>query len=739
MLYFPIRRWLNALLLITSLVLCQAAAVLSAPSPDSVSGNPGQWGKTPYLGWTSWNLEASKNSQYGLVWLNEANIKVQADAMRKILGPHGYQYINIDSDWCGGYDQYGRPITDLKRFPDGIAGLAAYLHKNGQKIGIYWIPGVQRGVYDQNPLILGTHYHIRDIVAQPLQAGNAFGDWHLKIDFTKPGAQEFIDSIAALWASWGIDYLKLDGVGPGSDSEIDSRDNVKAYYLAFKKTHRPIWLELSWRMDHNYVGFWQRFSNGRRVTDDIDSHDQFMTGWDEVRTRITEEPLWSEDAGPGKGWNDFDAMPVGNPSLDGLTDDERQSLVSFWAVECAPLYTGDDLTNLDELGLKLLTNDDVIAVDQAGRPAVQMVGGSQQIWRVDNGDGTYTLDLLNLGSESTAINANWDFLGFSGPQKVRDLWGQTDLGVFQSEYQTVLRPHASMLIRVGPSDPSSNKLPLVVTRLQTDAGAGSVSLTWNPSAGASRYTIWRSNALHSGYSILKTGVKKSAYTDRTVVNGQPYFYQVAATNSAGSSARSPGSFALPADTGHANAISVQFVGNGLSMDTDELAGVVPSMNWNCAPCRYGTIALSDSSGNDTGALLHYDAGGTYQTPIPDAPGNNRMMKGYLETYGTDTSKITVTSLPSWFTAHGYDVYLYTDGGNGKLKRVAKFTIGTTTIQATDSPNSDFNGVFSQTDPTTTYVKFTGLTGDSFTLQATPVSSEDTNLRAPINAIQIVAH
>jgi len=722
------------------MLTCQslvAAAPKQAASSDNISGNPGQWGKAPYMGWTTWNLEASKDPQYGLNWLNEANVKAQSDAMHKILQPHGYVYINIDSDWAGGYDKYGRPTTDLKRFPDGMAGLAAYLHKNGQKLGIYWIPGVQKNVYDQNPQIYGTRYHIRDIVAQPLQDGNAFGSgWHLKIDFTKPGAQAFIDSIASLWASWGIDYLKFDGVGPGSDSEIDCRDDVKAYYNAFKKTHRHVWLELSWRLDHNHVGFWQNYSNGRRVNDDIDSLDGKMTGWSHLRTRVIEAPLWSEDAGAGKGWNDFDGMPLGNPLLDGLTDDERQTMMSFWAIECAPLYTGDDLIKLDELGLKLLTNDDIIAIDHAGRPGVQMVGGSQQVWRVDNGDGTCTLDLINLSDTSAPITIDWAYLGLNGPQSVLDLWDHADLGLYDAGYTAILRPHASTMLRIGTA-PLGLHTPMAVGHLTSTAAPASVTLNWNASDGATSYVVRRSESLHAGYTTLATNVRKTNYIDRSVVRGQPYFYQVAAVNAAGASPSSHPAFALPAD--RPTAISVQFVANGLSMDTDETAGAIPAMNWNCAPCRYGNIALSDSMGNSTSAMLHYDAGGTWETPIADKPGNNRMMKGYLETYGTGTSKITVTSLPTTFTTNGYDVYLYTSGGNGPLKRVAKFSIGATTKVATDSPNSDFDGTFSQSDPTTNYVKFTNLTDSSFTLLATPVSSDDTNLRAPINAIQIVAH
>ena len=691
------------------------------------------------MGWTTWNLQAVNRPEYGAAWMNSATVRVQADAMHRILQPHGYTYVNIDSGWCGGYDRYGRPITDLKKFPEGIDGLAKYLHARGQKIGIYWIPGVQKSVYDLNPQIYGTSYHIRDIVAEPHVAANAFGDWHMKIDFKKPGAQEFIDSIASLFASWGVDYLKIDGVGPGSDSDVDSRDDIKAYSLALRKTGRPVWLEVSWRLDHRYADFWQKYADGRRVNDDGDSLTGKITAWNKVRLRYIEAPLWSEDAGPGKGWNDFDSIAVGNGEMDGLTGDERLSVMTFWAINCAPLYNGDDLTKLDAFGLKLLTNDEVIAVDQAGRPAVQMVGGSRQVWRVDSGDGTYAVALINLGEKPARVTADWALLGVAGPQVVRDLWSRRDLGVYRGSFSASLGPHASRLIRIGRPRPAANRPPPAVSGVRAAAGAGSVRLGWDPSQGAARYVVWRSLSAHSGYAPLVSRVYGNSYTDRSAKDGIPYYYQVEAVSAAGSSARSRPVNAVPDRTGGSGVISIDFVGDAISMDQDEIAGVVPAINWNCAPCRYGAVDLSDAAGNVTGAVVTYDAGGTYSTPISDEPGGNRMMKGYLETYGHDTTKITVSGLPKRFTESGYDVYVYCDGGNTGATRVGKFRIGSQVVNVTDRAGSFYAGAYAPPSaPNANYAKFEGLKDAAFTMLATPVSSTDADLRAPINGIQIIA-
>lgn len=736
-------------------------SVATFASGTANAAGPKAFASSPYMGWTTWNLEDIHRDEYTITWLNAEHTREQADILHKVLQPYGYNYVNVDSGWCGGFDGYGRPITDLKRFPGGMEALAKYVHHYGQKLGIYWIPGIQHSQYDANPPIYGTHYHIRDIVATPFAAGNAFGDWHMKIDFKKPGAQEYIDSVVKLWASWGVDYLKIDGVGPGSDSNIDSRDDIVAYSNAIKKCGRPIWLELSWRLDPRYADFWEKYANGRRCNDDVDSLTRNISGWGQVQLRFAEAPAWTGHAGPGKGWNDFDAAPIGSGEMDGLTDDERRTVMSFWAIECAPIFIGDDLNKLDALGIELLTNREVIAIDQAGRPAEQMVGGSQQVWRADNGDGTITVDLVNLSGETAMATANLDYLGYHGMQPIHDLWTHKDLGAYQGMYTTVLAPHASRLIRIGA--PSSRRAPSVASihnaslqhgaggnvpavpaELNAVTGDASVALSWRPSTSASAYVVWRSLSSHSGYAMVDSNVHRSSYLDRSVVDGTPYYYQVTAVGAGGESARSAPVGVLPEGLGHSNVIGVDFDGGADPLDIDDAAGAVPAMHWNNGFARTGDLSLVDGSGNASGAYLQFVAGGTYVTSIPDDNGDDRMMRGYLETYGHDTTTITVTSLPAWFTQRGYDVYVYCDGGNGNSTRVSKFTIGSQSIICTDAAGADFHGQYlrataANPSAAANYVEFEGLTGSSFTVGATPVSSTDEYLRAPVNGLQIVAH
>src|SRR6266403_838529 len=171
-------------------------------------------GQKPYLGWSSFSQQTIQGD-----FLTQANMITQSDALKASgLQDHGFVYINLDSGWQGSFDGNGRPIPNSTTFPN-IQTLVTHIHGNGQKAGIYWIPGVEDPAVQANYPILGTQYHIQDILVVPYTAGNAFGGpgtspYHYKIDFTKPGAQEYMNSVVNLFASWGFDAIKLDGVTP---------------------------------------------------------------------------------------------------------------------------------------------------------------------------------------------------------------------------------------------------------------------------------------------------------------------------------------------------------------------------------------------------------------------------------------------------------------------------------------------------------------------------------------------
>jgi alpha-galactosidase len=404
----------------------------------------------PFMGWSSYSLQVYNND--GINWVTADRVKAQSDAMHSTLQSHGYNYINIDAGWSGGIDAYGRPVPKSALYPNGITDVINYVHNNGQKIGLYTIPGLPKDAYNANTPIFGTSCHAQDIVVLPLTTAD-YWNINYKIDFTKPCAQSYINSIADLFGSWGIDFLKFDSVTPGSghnDTSIDSRGDVAAWAQALAPHN--IWFEISWALDHNYVNTWKQYANGWRVDWDIECYcgtGTQLTTWSNIARLFPDAAIWWRDAGPG-GWNDFDSLNVGNGSMDGLTQDERKTAMSFWAISAAQLYIGNDMTNLDSYGIGLLTNDEVIAVNQAGRPAHPVsTATDQQVWYANNGDGSYTVGLFNLGSSSATVSVNWSDIGLTGAATVRDLWTHTDLGSYNAGFSSVnLPPHGSQLLRV---------------------------------------------------------------------------------------------------------------------------------------------------------------------------------------------------------------------------------------------------------------------------------------------------
>lgn len=443
------------------LALACGMFALASPIAAQVNGVA----QRPYLGWSSFSQQTIDPA-----FLTQANMLRQSDALAASgLQAHGYTYINLDSGWMGGFDANGRPIPDPGTFPD-IKALIDHIHANGQKAGIYWIPGVEEPAVQANSPILGSDRHIQDILALPHRAGNAFGGpgespYHYKIDFSKPGAQAYMDSVVALFASWGVDFIKLDGVTPGSysdDLSIDNRDDVVAWSKAIAKSGRPMWFTVSWQLDKDYNDIWSTWANARRIDDDVECEGRCatLTNWPRIEKRFRDLPSWQDAAGPGKGWNDLDTLDITDGELDGLTLDEKRSAMTIWAMANAPLYLGGDLTKLDPEGLRLATNDEVLAVDQSGHPARQLLGGDHPVWMADLGNGRAYVAVFNMNAAPATVTLPWRLLGTAGAWRVRDLWTHRELGPSLGKHDVVLPAHGTQLLLVErlpgtlPSGPS---------------------------------------------------------------------------------------------------------------------------------------------------------------------------------------------------------------------------------------------------------------------------------------------
>ncbi len=435
----------------TAAAATEVASTAAGPS----LGPAGEVAAKPYMGWSSYSMQVYETKPGAPSWITEAQIKAQSDAMHKKLQPFGYKYINIDAGWNDGFDEYGRPVPSKKLYPSGFQNLIKHIHDNGQKVGIYAIPGISQAMMDAKYPVYGhPECTTEGLAKQPLQQGDYWG-FGYRIDMTKPCAQAYIDSVADQFASWGIDFLKYDSVTPGSgknDLSLDARDEVKGWSQALAR--HKIWFEISWALDLAYADYWKQWANGWRVDWDVECYcpGEALTAWPNISRLFPKAADWWRHGGPG-GWNDLDSLNVGNGTMDGLTRDERRTAATLWAVTAAPFYIGNDMTKLDSYGLELLTNREVIAVNQAGRPAQPVsTKTNRQVWYSLNADSSYTVALFNLGTTEADMTVKWSDLGLNGSAKVRDLWAKKDVsGQFASGYTAAtVPPHGVRLFKVTP-------------------------------------------------------------------------------------------------------------------------------------------------------------------------------------------------------------------------------------------------------------------------------------------------
>lgn len=459
-------------------ILLTGIFTVSIITPHEVSASSyNELADRPFMGWSSWSSIRRKPT--------EEKIKAAADVLAAKFKSHGYQYVNLDDyymlDWRTTVDEYGRWAVDPKKFPNGMKALGDYIHNKGLKFGHYVTLGIPKAAVDQNTPIEGTHYHAKDIVDHSKGEKKNFNfEKMYAIDYSKPGAQEYIDSWARLFASYGIDYLKIDGV-----RNQDIAD-VEAWAKALKKTGRPIHVELSNNLDIKHIDTWQSLSNGWRTDHDVEAYGTpNLVSWEKISRRFDDAAEWQQHAQPG-GWNDFDSLNVANGSKDGITNDEKRSYVSLWAIAASQFVIGNDLTKLDDYGVYLLTNDEIIGVNQSGAAGKRLYKKTDsQVFYQTLPDGSYNIALFNTGSSTQDISVKWEDLGMVSSAFVRDLWSHQDLGSMEKGFTANLPTHASSMIHVVPAS------SLIVSPKSgaIDVNPTNVTFKWGAQSGAESYHV----------------------------------------------------------------------------------------------------------------------------------------------------------------------------------------------------------------------------------------------------------
>ncbi len=413
---------------------------------------------TPPMGWNSWD-------SYGTT-VREEQVKANADAMARDLAIHGWQYIVVDIQWyepnAQGHDYapgaklaldaYGRLVPAVNRFPSSADGagfkpVADYIHRKGLKFGIHIMRGIPRQAVEQNLPIKGTQYHASDVADKDHPCSWNPDMWG--VDTTKPGAQAYYDSIAELYASWGVDFIKADDMG----SHLYQPAEIMALELAIRKTGRPMVLSISpGPASISEAEFLEKYAQMWRISDD------FWDDWKLLKKQFDYTRDWAEYVGKNHTWPDADMLPLGRlrvtakeggGSPSKFTADEQQTLMTLWCVFRSPLIFGGDLPSNDAAMNALMTNDEVIAVDQHSTANHQSVeSGTIRAWTADISGKDHYVAVFNLADTSARADLPWSQLGINASSaEVRDLWAKTSLGK-KTGVQTQLRPHASILYRV---------------------------------------------------------------------------------------------------------------------------------------------------------------------------------------------------------------------------------------------------------------------------------------------------
>jgi alpha-galactosidase len=393
---------------------------LSSPLSNSLSSS---LAATPPMGWNSWNMLGSS--------ITEAAIRETADALvASGLQSCGYEYIVIDDCWSvkAGRGSDGNLVADPEKFPSGIKALADYVHERGFKMGIY------------------------SDAAELTCAGY-------------PGSLGYEEQDAALWASWGIDFLKYDYCSAPTDQQT-AIERYRRMGAALRKTGREILFSLcEWggRSPH----LWGPGAGGQmwRVSGDVfDSWvNIWMASWDTygigVDVMLDTAQALAEYGGPGR-WNDLDMLIVGlkgkgHISGGGLSFLEYQTHMSVWCMACSPLMIGCDVRTMDDETKALLTNREVLSVNQdtLGVPArrVRQLNFGE-VWKKPLADGSVAVALINRGSAGQEITVKAGEIGLlDTPKSVRNLWKQEDLPPFEWDMVLRVEPHETILLKVQPA------------------------------------------------------------------------------------------------------------------------------------------------------------------------------------------------------------------------------------------------------------------------------------------------
>ncbi len=419
------------------------------------------WAKTPPMGWNSWDC-------FGPTVV-ESEVKANADYMSKHLKKAGWEYIVVDIRWyvgndhAHGYnekdpdyvlDEYGRFQPAANRFPSAAGGkgfkpLADYIHQKGLKFGIHIMRGVPVEAIKRDLPILGSKTRVKDIYSKELQC-----KW-LKDMYTvvagREGAQEYYNSLFQLYASWGVDFIKIDDLSrPYHTAEVEMIRKAidgcgRNIVLSTSPGETPI-------ASANHV---QEHANMWRTVDD------FWDNWKMLKEHFTVFERWNQYRVPG-GWPDGDMLPLGrigiraergDQRMTAFTKDEQYTLMSLWCIFRSPLMFGGNLPDNDPFTLSLLNNREVLSVlNKSTNNRELSRTDSTVIWIADGPvKGDKYLAVFNTSDNKVPVKIDVNLIGLAmnGEVRVRDLWYKKTVGKYSGSFSVAINSHGAGLYKIS--------------------------------------------------------------------------------------------------------------------------------------------------------------------------------------------------------------------------------------------------------------------------------------------------
>lgn len=419
-----------------------------------------KWAVTPPMGWNSWDC-------YGPT-VTEAEVKANADYMAEHLKSYGWEYVVVDIRWYvantkrGGYnekdplfvlDEYGRYMPAENRFPSaalgkGFKALADYVHSKGLKFGIHIMRGIPKAAVMRKTPVKGAEGVTADMIYNKKELCQWLHD-NYTVDAGKPGAQEYYNSLMALYASWGVDFIKIDDLSAPTYHE----DEINLIRTAIDRCGRPIVLSTSpGETPIEAAEHLKTHANMWRMVNDV------WDVWGDLTHLMEVAEKWYPHIAEGT-WPDCDMIPLGHLSIRGergddrmtnLTRDEQYSLMTFFTILRSPLMYGGDLPTMDDFTLSLLTNNEVLRMhrESTGVRQVFRRDGKLAITSANAKTGETYLALFNIADDKEqSVAVSLKEIGVKGKVTATDMWSGESLGKVSGKFSRTLAPHACGLYK----------------------------------------------------------------------------------------------------------------------------------------------------------------------------------------------------------------------------------------------------------------------------------------------------